>query len=167
MVRLKAKHFIHSYSVFTFQFHNGSIKRKANIIRRRKRSGFQFHNGSIKSYSETIYLYVSQSFNSTMVRLKVHDSDTYQDDTLEFQFHNGSIKSIDIDTAIDKELGFNSTMVRLKVGFTHQTNTNQSRFNSTMVRLKEERQIMSTWKKIRFNSTMVRLKGCGDASVIS
>ena len=123
-----------------------------------------------------------QSFNSTMVRLKVLRSraDAPSADLFqfhngsiksfnltphpitidEFQFHNGSIKSLDrhIPFRSANATCFNSTMVRLKVPalITH-TDASIS-FNSTMDRLKGDPSLIKEDDSMGFNSTMVRLK---------
>ncbi len=76
---------------------------------------FQFHNGSIKRRAGADKERSEDDFNSTMVRLKV--SSQIRSSCIEgiFQFHNGSIKSSGLWKEVKLFYYFNSTMVRLKV----------------------------------------------------
>ena len=78
-----------------FQFHNGTIKRKANYSSSFLSVTFQFHNGTIKR------AFVWRQNNIPPL----------------FQFHNGTIKSVMPLPHTSIILYFNSTMVRLKAFF--------------------------------------------------
>ena len=117
MVRLKVTIISELKANFhLFQFHNGSIKRRWREKLYSEIKRFQFHNGSIKSEAVSgLDEYVTERFNSTMVRLKGSDEsldkffDARFNSTMvrlkvvlsslmivnrhQFQFHNGSIKS--------------------------------------------------------------------------
>ncbi len=77
-----------------FQFHNGTIKRKAKKINAGILCLFQFHNGTIKRlYGIETNQARHNGFNSIMVRLKgVTDRQNIPTQP-RFQFHNGTIKS--------------------------------------------------------------------------
>ncbi len=93
MVRLKLSPLSYVVCVlFSFQFHNGSIKALDIDKFFPGLMPFQFHNGSIKALQYITMWGMERNFNSTMVRLKRH---------LPF-----FLAPIDLD--------FNSTMVRLK-----------------------------------------------------
>ena len=54
-----------------FQFHYGTIKSDVRTFRIQSVHLFQFHYGTIKSdHGDGTYSYLSDDFNSTMVRLK-------------------------------------------------------------------------------------------------
>ena len=77
-----------------FQFHNGSIKRRAGRRGRGWFFQFQFHNGSIKRRllsGPHGLLIMFQFHNGSIKRIQSGESHRV---SLEFQFHNGSIKSV-------------------------------------------------------------------------
>ena len=97
---------------------------------------FQFHYGTIKSLKPISCFALKYHFNSTMVRLKAHYTDSTATILTLFQFHYGTIKRVDAwrltycqrkfqfhygtikrprrDCGVDAWRYFNSTMVRLK-----------------------------------------------------
>ena len=98
-----------------FQFHNGSIKSSAPLLRLGSLSGFNSTMVRLKG----VYLLQSgltrQRFNSTMVRLKVQPFPKFKTASQLFQFHNGSIKRMQQPSESTLIIScFNSTMVRLK-----------------------------------------------------
>ena len=121
-----------------FQFHSGSIKRRAAFILAAPSKTFQFHSGSIKSAPSA----VEAKANA------------------EFQFHSGSIKR-ERKRTIAKflYLSFNSIVVRLKdvMRFSHACQI--PCFNSIVVRLKVGRIPYLPVRRRCFNSIVVRLKG--------
>ena len=134
----------------TFQFHNGSIKRRSPPRRRTSSRTFQFHNGSIKSLWCLRIAVIFVSFNSTMVRLKGCPSRMETALREKFQFHNGSIKSYPVRRRCEPWQSFNSTMVRLKASQIIKEMGGDPGFNSTMVRLKGSSALRSETKKSAF-----------------
>ncbi len=78
-----------------FQFQNGTIKRWAEILRRKRNTQFQFQNGTIKRH----FLELQTQWQN------------------KFQFQNGTIKSSLAAAIALYLLSFNSKMVRLKAAF--------------------------------------------------
>jgi len=71
MVRLKAMQLTgDELAIMRFQFHYGSVKRKAGKIANEEKSLFQFHYGSVKRLKVLRRALLQLHFNSTMVRLK-------------------------------------------------------------------------------------------------
>ena len=75
-----------------FQFHYGTIKSVCLLYFTRYRRWFQFHYGTIKSSVPVWSSSKSSYFNSTMVRLKDNKTIYYRILSV-FQFHYGTIKS--------------------------------------------------------------------------
>ena len=122
-----------------FQFHYGTIKRRKSAEEAAKAAIFQFHYGTIKRKMTPTFKKCEKYFNSTMVRLKVP---TYVISRMfsKFQFHYGTIKRrVRQALAEIGQRNFNSTMVRLKVSHSTRYIIACLNFNSTMVRLKAEK----------------------------
>ena len=122
MVRLKGEYRVPLRVSFTFQFHNGSIKRRhLNLVIALPFLRFNSTMVRLKALSCRYTKHANPSFNSTMVRLKVTPtwrrrwhlfkvsiptmvrlkggaSPMTSISSLKFQFHNGSIKSLSLHT---------------------------------------------------------------------
>jgi len=120
-------------------------------------SMFQFHNGSIKGLMGADLSGSNLSFNSTMVRLKVHPRIQYVLCTM-FQFHNGSIKGLRLSALQSSRISFNSTMVRLKGILSFEANCPTAWFQFHNGSIKGDSPISFVITSSSFNSTMVRLK---------
>ena len=99
-----------------------------------------------------------QSFNSTLVQLKVVTLDNVRAIVPEFQFYLSSIKrqTKEILTAIS--ISFNSTLVQLKELKIRVTGNCSKCFNSTLVQLKDANRDALNKVQSSFNSTLVQLK---------
>ena len=91
MVRLKERQLHVLSRNILFQFHYGTIKSVLRFSSIRFVLLFQFHYGTIKSQHQIEINRTFQSFNSTMVRLKVSYSSIHYSFHM-FQFHYGTIK---------------------------------------------------------------------------
>ena len=116
MVRLKV-HYISVGHNLTLCFNSTMVRLKeknsrngfnSTMVRNQRKIlfVFQFHNGSIKSVGHLAGILWKPSFNSTMVRLKVHDNVAFHNRIgVEFQFHNGSIKRNQLEFPLPQEQG--------------------------------------------------------------
>ena len=182
MVRLKAEYCLRSISALTtFQFHNGSIKRRESSSDIYLIHKFQFHNGSIKSLilialSTLILLFQFHngsikrtlnpqpngdltSFNSTMVRLKVAFDGSDVLALTGFQFHNGSIKSCWYlgHAHCGDEFQFHNGSIKSLPPTTGIGGYEQFQFHNGSIKRRRAR-CPSRPARPGFNSTMVRLK---------
>ena len=123
-----------------------------------KPTKFQFHNGSIKSRAQTALQGLCQGFNSTMVRLK--DFTAVSLFVIEGRFNSTMVRLKGIVCLISKiRIGsFNSTMVRLKVSKCHVILAITHRFQFHNGSIKSHNSIPTAKTGKQFNSTMVRLK---------
>ena len=75
MVRLKARGELLTIRVKSFQFHYGTIKSPSPQPAVTPTMVFQFHYGTIKSPARNPKILLNIIFNSTMVRLKVQETE--------------------------------------------------------------------------------------------
>ena len=76
---------------------------------------FRFHTGSIKSRGGGDPFSMLRRFDSILVRLKDHASQSISSTSTAFRFHTGSIKSQNLGiNSISNIISFDSILVRLK-----------------------------------------------------
>ena len=97
---------------------------------------FQFHNGSIKSGGKFALGALKHRFNSTMVRLKDGKVSQKLVDEQQFQFHNGSIKRTDIldALALTALFQFHNGSIKSKVPATKPTPLMKFQFHNGSIK---------------------------------
>ena len=93
MVRLKERCKESNAKPLPFQFLDGAIKSGYAGVNVYGLTAFQFLDGAIKRRLQNSQTTLQNSFNSSMVRLKVPLTSTNSNRIIEFQFLDGAIKS--------------------------------------------------------------------------
>ena len=103
-------------------------------------------------------LFLKESFNSKVVRLKAFYESGQNLELRMFQFQSGTVKSRSQNRQIKFLKSFNSKVVRLKAAFSKEANSLLKCFNSKVVRLKVVDGTNLLLQSECFNSKVVRLK---------